>query len=229
MSNKSVRTEVFVIENCILSHPHVFTAEPFKRNGMPQGEPFYSAVLLFGEEVKTVIQRYLQDLAPRAYPNGEYRHQSFGWPINMAKDHKSYMNNPRVAGMYYVNTKASLNYKPQVVGISRQPVIDRGEIYAGCIVAAGISLYSRPQPARPGEVGVGIGVGLSALMKTADGESLAGDSVDTDSLFQGVQTQVPQAGWMSPNGAPAPQNDGVPWKEDTGQPTFGMPTPPFLS
>lgn len=224
MSNKSVRSEVFVIENCILSHPHLFVAEPFKRNGMPQGEPFYSAVLLFGEEVKHIIDKYLQDLVPKAYPNGEYQHPSFGWPINKAESHKSYMNNPRVSGLYYVNAKASLNYKPQVVGQTRQPVIDRGEIYAGCVVAAGISLYSRPQPARAGEVGVGIGVGLSAIMKQGDGESLAGDSVDTESLFKGVQAQAPAAGPL-PGGAPAP----APAQTGNPAPNFGMPTPPFLS
>jgi hypothetical protein len=108
-----------------------------------------------------------------------------------------------------------------VVGPDRQPVVDRGQIYAGCIVAAGGLLFSYN---RAGNLGVGMG--LSVVMKQADGEQLGGGTVDADKLFAGVQAQAPTGAPM-PGGAPAPQAPATPFGQPTQAPAPGMPAAPF--
>lgn len=186
----SVQSENFVIENVIISYPKLFKPEPFMQNGVAQGDPFYSCVLLVDEATVQKIYQYAQGVAQSAYTKGEAQDPTFGWPWSPANLKPEYRDDPRTANLYMINAKAGQDYPPQVVGADHQPLIDRGQIYAGCVCAVGINVYSRPQPARPGEVGQGIGVGLKAAMKTADGESLAGDRVDTKALFSGVQAQA---------------------------------------
>lgn len=204
MSDKSIHTEVFVIEGLILSFPKLFQPEPYRRNGIPQGKPYYSAALLFDEKIKDYINSRALDLAKKKYVNGEWEDASFGWPVNACNTNKYYLNNPRTSPLFYVNATAKEEYPPRIVDQLKNPVLDRGVIYSGMICAAGITIYTRPHPARPGEVGVGLGIGLYAIMKTGDGEPLAGDSVNPDELFSGVRTQTPSGSpFHSPNGAPA--------------------------
>jgi hypothetical protein len=240
---KSTSSDNFVVQNCILSHPHLWKPEPFMQNGVPQGDPFYSTVLLVTEEAARLINGEAYKIAQAHFKNGEFNDPSFGWPCTPANTKPDYANNPRLANLYMCNTKAGQEWPPQVVDGNKQLVLDRGLVYAGCVVAAGINVYTRPQPARPGEVGQGVGVGLKAIMKQGDGEPLGGDTVDTDTMFSGVQAQAPVAGAAMPGGMPAaapgqpqnaPQTAGVPSFMQPTQPAqqeapadTGMPSSPF--
>jgi hypothetical protein len=226
----STSGENFVIEGAILSHPHLFKPEPFMQNGVPQGDPFYSTVLLITAEQANVINTKAYEVAQKHYKNQEYMHPSFGWPASPANLKPDYANNPRLAHLWMVNTKAGMEFPPQVVNENRQLVVDRGTIYAGCVVAAGLNCYTRPQPARPGEVGQGIGVGLQAVMKMADGEAIGGGSVDVKSLFAGVQAQSPSAtAFTPPGGQPAPQQAMPNFGQPTQQANTAMPGQPFAT
>jgi len=211
MSNPSSASETFVVEDAILSYPHLF--QPQQVNG--QGQPKFSAALLVKEATAKVIYEKAQALAAAHFKNGEQQNPKFMWPVSAAKDKQNYANNPRLANLFVVNTKASADYPPQVVDENRQPVLDRGKVYAGCEVAAGIRLYTYNNMGN-----IGIGVGLSAIMKTGDGEPLGGDSVDAKSLFANVNA--------SPNGAPAPETASNPFGQGSQEAEPGMPTPPFL-
>ncbi len=210
---KSAATETFVIEGCILSYPHLFKPQA----AMGGGEPKFSAALLVPAAVAEVVYTQAVQLANNSgfFQNGEQNQPHFGWPVVAANTKPKYASDPRLAALYIINAKASADYPPQVIGMDRQPVLDRGQVYAGCEVAAGIRLYTYNNMGK-----IGVGVGLAAIMKTGDGAPLAGDSVDAQVLFGGVQTQAPTAAPASfPGGAPAPAAPG---------PQFGMPTPPFM-
>lgn len=225
----STSSDNFVLQGAILSHPHLFQAQPFMQNGVPQGDPFFSAVLLVDEATAAIVNQKAMETAQRHYKNGEFNHASFGWPCQPANLKEDYKNNPRTANLWMINVKAGQSYPPSVVDGNRQPIIDRGQVYAGCIVAAGVNCYTRPQPARPGEVGQGIGVGLKGIMKTGDGDSLGGDTVNPDTLFAGVQAQAPAApAFTQPAGAPAPQQPAQNFGQPTAPAAPGMPKPPFM-
>jgi hypothetical protein len=217
---KSSRTEVFVVENAILSYPHLFKPQV----AVGATEPKYSCALLVDEATAQLVYEKAQQIAGEAFNNGEQNLQKFRWPVQKAADKQStngsfpYRDNPRTADRYLINANASQDYPPQVVGQDRQPVVDRGQIYAGCIVAAGIQLFTYNTAGN-----IGVGVGLSAIMKQADGEQLGGSSVDAKSLFNGVQAQAPQGGSM-PGGAPMPAGPFA-----GGQPAQDPNKPPFLS
>lgn len=206
---KSSATDTFVIEDCILSYPHLF--QPQQVNG--SGDPKYSTVLLVTEQAAQYIMQQAQQLAASHFTNGESQVQKFQWPVTPAAEKMSnagafpYRDNPRTASRYIVNAKANQEFPPQVVDGSRNPIMDRSQIYAGCVAAAGIRLYTYNNMGN-----IGIGVGLSAVMKTADGESLSdGGAPDPKNLFASVQVQGgQQAGMPSPNGMPAPQGQVVP-------------------
>ena len=222
--SKSVRSEVFVIQNALLSYPHLFKPQT------PEGadEPKFSAALLVDEATAQMVYAKALEIANQAFQSGEQNLQKFKWPVSRAADKQAtngsfpYRDNPRTAGLYLVNANASQDYPPQVVGQDRQPVIDRGQIYAGCIVAAGIQLFSYNTAGN-----VGVGVGLSAVMKQADGEQLGGGTVNAENLFSGVQAQ-PQTSVPMPGGAPAPQGQpATPFGQPTQAPAPGMPAGPF--
>lgn len=175
---QSVKTEVFVIENCILSFPHIFTPQQVNN----QGEPKYSAALLVDAKHAAIIMNKAKEIATSAFENNETGYPNFRWPVTPANQNKNYMNNPRTAGLYIVNSKAAADYPPQVVDENRQKVLDKSKIYAGCIVAAAINLYTYNNMGN-----IGVGVGLSAIMKTGDGEALGGGPVDVNEVFGGIQ------------------------------------------
>lgn len=222
MSNQSSNTETFVIQNCILSYPHLF--QPQQVQG--KGDPKYSAALLVDEPTMQQVYGKAQELAQSHFKNNEFSMPNFQWPIMQASGKPNYASNPRLASLFVINAKASADYPPQVVGADRQPVIDRGQVYAGCIVAAGIRLYTYNNMGN-----VGIGVGLQAIMKQGDGEALGGESVDPNALFSGVNAQAPAGGMPPasfPGGAPAPAQPAPNFGQPTAQPATEMPAAPFM-
>jgi hypothetical protein len=210
---KSSGTEVFVIENVILSFPHLFALD---NNGK------YSAALLVDDATAGVVYQKAQELAASSeMTKNMVNLPQFRWPVSKAADKMNssggfvYKGNPRVENLWVMSASAQEDRQPAVVDEARQPVLDRGKIYAGCVVAVGIRLFTYNTKGN-----VGVGVGLQAVMKTGDGEPLGGDAgVDAATLFGNVQAQTPATPAAAPNGMPAPP-PGAP------QPQFGQPTAP---
>jgi hypothetical protein len=210
---QSSATETFVVQNAVLSYPHLF--QPQQVNG--QGDPKYSAALLVSEEEAKRIYGMAVQLAQSHFKNEEFKQPNFAWPVTAANLKPNYAANPRLAPLYIVNSKASAEYPPQIVGGDRQLITDRGQVYAGCVVAAGIRLYTYNNMGN-----IGVGVGLSAIMKQGDGEPLGGEAVDANSLFSGVNATAPATGGL-PGGMPAAEATGQEAPADTGMPTSPFP------
>jgi hypothetical protein len=194
VSNTSSNTDTFVVENCILRYPHLFQAQQVQG----KGEPKFSAKLYLDAETAGMVHQKAQELAMSHFKNGEPQLANFAWPVTAANMKPADAAIARLADKYIMNAKASVEYPPAVVDEQRQPIMDRGKIYSGCMVAVGIRLYTYNNMGN-----IGIGVGLSAVMKTGDGEPIADGSPDPNTLFANVQAQVP-TGTPAPGGAPMP-------------------------
>ena len=212
---QSHSSDTFVVEGVVLSYPNLFAP----RQVAGKGEPVYSAKLYLPPDAAAIISQKMQELAGTAFVSGETQNPNFRWPIAAVSG--ADLQNPRFNGFFVGNAKANADYPPQVIDQNRQPVMDRGQIYAGVIAAVGIRLYSYNNMGN-----VGISMGLMAVMKTQDGEHLVA-STDVNALFGGVQAAPTQPGTVpmpggaptpvAPPAAPAPGADATP----------PMPTVPF--
>lgn len=90
------------------------------------------------------------------------------------------------ADSYFFNANASVDHKPKVFNRDRVEIADPEEIYSGCWVQAVVSLYPYNSNGNKG-----IGVGLLAVRKIKDGDSLGGTVVSEndfdDSLLGDVE------------------------------------------
>ena len=194
MAFQSIKTDPFRLDGVILSFPKIFTPEPYtNQQGMVQGDPYYSCVLLLNAQSANDIHQRMITLAQQGFPAGEYNYGNFEWPLRPAAQEERYRSNPVTANLQMVNSKASQNYPPQVVMPNPavpgefMPVPEnmQSTFYAGVIASVAVQLYTRQSP-KPG-----VGVGLLVVMRTADGERLAGTTVNAGSLMAGVQVQAP--------------------------------------
>lgn len=242
MAKKSSHTASFVIQNAILSFPKLF--QPEQINGT--GRSVYGASFLIDAATASMITQKAQELALGHFTNGETNNPKFHYPVELAAN--KYMSTGQklydrvdLQDKYVISAKANAEFPPQVVGTDRQPILDRGQIYAGAIVAASINLFTFQVQ----NGGIGISIGLKAVMKQGDGEPMgAVVGVDVNQEFADVQTFAAPAGAVMPNGMPAPQamptpayNPAMPAPayQQAGMPATGMQpaqpnvtTPPFL-
>ena len=218
MTGKSSRTETFVIEGVILSFPHLFALD---NNGK------YSAALLVNEQQAQMIYAKAQELAASHFVNNEAALPQFRWPVVAANTKMNsqgayiYADNPRTASLYVISSSAQPDRQPQVLDENHQMMLDR-RIKAGDIVAVGISLFTYNQKGN-----IGVGCGLQAVMKQAEGESLGGEAVDATSLFAGVQGQPSGVANTAAPAAAFPGQPAAPAQPMTGQaPMPGQPVAP---
>jgi hypothetical protein len=114
-------------------------------------------------------------------------------------------NDPWYAGKWIINAKANVDFPPQVVGQDRQPVVDRTQIYAGCYGHFALNFYAYDQ-----QVNKGVSAGLTAFMKTADGERLD-NRADANQLFAAVAgAPAPVAAFGQPAAAAPAASFGQP-------------------
>jgi hypothetical protein len=85
---------------------------------------------------------------------------------------------PEFEGKYFMNC-SSLS-QPGLVNRKGQKIIDPGEFYSGCYGAVSLNFFPYNQAGNRG-----IGCGLNNIMKTKDGDPLAGRSRPEDD-FKGL-------------------------------------------
>lgn len=78
--------------------------------------------------------------------------------------------------------RASSKDQPAIVDTNVQPLLSPNAVYSGCYVRASVNFYAYNQP-----MNKGIGCGLNAVQKIADGEPLA-NRVSPEEAFGGANT-----------------------------------------
>lgn len=78
--------------------------------------------------------------------------------------------------------RASSKEQPAIVDANIQPLLEPNALYSGCFVRASVNFYTYNQP-----MNKGIGCGLNAVQKIADGEPLA-NRITPEEAFGGTNT-----------------------------------------
>lgn len=182
---KSSVSENFTVTDCIVRYPHVFAAQQAPNSTESK---FSIKIYVDPMQVTTMHQTALA-LAKLHFQNSEYDQPNFKWPYVAANQKPADAAIARIKDRYAMNPKASVDYPPAIVENSpeKQPIKDHGQIYSGCICAVAMRFYTFEKMGN-----VGIGAGLIALMKLADGETIEDNVPDVNTLFDNVTpTQAP--------------------------------------
>jgi hypothetical protein len=116
----------------------------------------------------------------------------------------------------------SSKFKPPIVDLRMNPIVDESRVYPGVWAILSINAYAfgknPPQPKK------GVSFGLQSVMIIADDDSFGGGAPDPKGQFGGVNVQPPQgqpgAMFGQPGGVPASAPGGLPGQAFTtpGQP-----------
>ncbi len=98
--------------------------------------------------------------------------------INLSDGDLKRPDDPAYAGKMYINPKS--NDPVPILDISRQPIVDKSEFYAGCYGYAVIEAFAYEEPKN------GISFALKAVMKTKDGDALGAPPLDLEEAFASV-------------------------------------------
>ncbi len=137
-----------------LSFPHIFTPQPSKKAGQ---DPMYNMVMLFPASTDlSVMKKAAMAEANISWPDGK-RPANFRSPFRdgNTKDIDGYKD--------HIFVTAKSKSKPGVVDQNVQPIINAGDIYAGCWCVATVNAYTYNQDGN-----VGVAFGLMNIQKVAD-------------------------------------------------------------
>jgi len=197
----TLRSEAVTVGPAVVAYPRL--AQPSRYKNKPDAKLQYSVQVILTQESYAQLLPTMQELATRAFPNGEYNDADFDWGVRPTAGQPNRFTPEAVqSGMYYANASSSEQFKPQVVDRNHQPVIDMGAIRDGSQVYISLTFY---------QIEKGIGVGLGPVMYIGDGEALnTGGGVTAQSAFAGVKlppaapTAAPVAAAPVPGFAPVP-------------------------
>ena len=111
---------------------------------------------------------------------------------------------------------ASAKLQPSIVGLDMQSILNPADVYSGCYVRANINFFAYNTNGNKG-----IGCGLNAVQKIADGEPLTA-RVSAEEAFGGANAY--QAGQYQPQGQYMPQGQ---ISQPVYQPQAQMPQPTY--
>lgn len=111
--------------------------------------------------------------------------------------------------------RASSKEQPALVDENVQPLLTPNAVYSGCYVRASVNLYAYNQP-----MNKGIGCGINAIQKIADGEPLA-NRISPEEAFGGANAYqnngMPQNPGFQPGQYQMPQQAPNPGRPQAGQ------------
>ena len=155
------------LKNVILSYPHVWDPHTFDDGQAPK----YSACLIFSKDDKKNAAAFKKafDITLQEAKKGQMasKFKNHDTRLPLRDGDKDREDDPNYSNSYFVN--ANSKRKPQIVDKQVQPILDRDEIYPGCICNVSVNLYPY---SRSGNTG--IAVGLGNIQKVKDGIRLDG-------------------------------------------------------
>lgn len=144
----------------VLSFPQLF--EP--RAAVQGSEPRFSVQVFLRPDDPQIAQvkQQIEKAAANTWPSGSP--PNIRYPLQAYDEkygHKDYYD-PKLSGWWVLTCNAKQNDPPAVVNEQRQSVIDRGDVYPGCVahVAYNVSAYNNAQQ--------GVGAFLNGVMVTKE-------------------------------------------------------------
>lgn len=89
---------------------------------------------------------------------------------------------PECKGHWVFTASAKVDYKPGIVDVNAQPIIDQSELYSGCYARVSVNFFPYAMSGKKG-----IGCGLGNIQKLADGEPLSSAGIKAEDEFGAVQ------------------------------------------
>ena len=121
-------------------------------------------------------------------------------------------------GHWVFTASAKTDYPPVVVDIHNNPFIDQSEVYSGMYGRVNVEFYPYTFGGKKG-----IGCGLKAVQKTADGEPLAGGRVSAEQAFGPPQGTPATPNPFAQPGAPVAYAASNPAAQQGNLAYTGMP------
>lgn len=188
--------------------------KPDNDSDLDGNEKYSCCILIPKEDQRTLnkLQSALQYAVAagekKGYWQGNRLPSSFKYPLRDG-DLECAEKGEEYAGHWFLN--ASSSRKPHIVDLNRNDIFDQSEVYSGCYARVCINLFPFSQRGNRG-----IGCGLEAIQKLADGEPLGGVLVDIDEAF-GDDEDIQAYGVMPQQGAGfVPQQGYAPQQVPTG-------------
>ena len=185
MGKKSVTSDMLVLQptECgRVSFPQVFEAKQAVINGIPSGKPKFSVTLLFPKGSPAVTKLVNLAESVRRATWGDQKFADFKTPFHDGD--LKYLEKPETyeayQGMIAIRFTANEDRPPKIVDQRVQPILDRGDFYAGCYALVATTAWSFDN------ISKGVSLNLLTLQKVKEGERLAGGSVDPTSVFADI-------------------------------------------
>lgn len=214
MSNPLPATRVVTGESR-LSFVHLFT--PYVNPNSTDKTPKYSTTILIPKSDTATMQRIYAAInaavaagVPKVWATHPAQPQTPIWDGDgVRKSGEAF--GPECKGHWVItaSTKARYDangtllteYAPKVVDIGRQPIINQSEVYSGMYAQVSMNFFAYSNSGNKG-----IGAGLGNVMKTRDGESLAGGKTAEEDFGSADNTAYQQYPAPTPQGyaPPAP-------------------------
>ena len=171
-----------------LAFPTLFHPESVKLNGVPKGDPIYSARLVFEPDcpVLAKIDAEMKRIAAEAWSDGRYP-SSFWWPVQQGS--QAYPNDPNVQGKVIINASSKAYATHSDPGSGRDPdsatryrqmlsppevytVVNHSgqmipvplpeneqfKVFSGCEAFVNVGFYMFSNSANDGGIGVGLNI-----------------------------------------------------------------------
>ena len=181
-----------------LSQPYANPNQPYANPNQPGAEPKYSVTLLI-PKTDAITKADIDSSIQAAYENAVANEWKGAWPqlrSRLIYDGDGLRNDGSAFGSeckgHWVIT-ASTKRKPQVVDVSNVNVeLAPQDIYSGMYARVTLNFFSFNSNGNKG-----VGCGLGNVMKTRDGEALAGGATAAQD-FEGIGQAAPAYGAAMP-------------------------------
>lgn len=152
------------------------------------GKHEYSATIVLEPESVAKVEQAREEALEREFGNKIPKNLE-DWTIREGDDEDYEAS----FGKKFINPKKKGGKAPEVskrVGGQKEIIhMDEQIIYAGCYVAAVVSVYAyKGDPVK--KIKPGVSCGLEAVMFLRDGERLGRPSVNTDDAFDGLESEL---------------------------------------
>ena len=194
-----------------IAFPNLFRQQKNKKTGEDRNfncallfTPYADFTLLYEDFYRVCAEKF-----PRFYNSATGQYAGIASPFHDQAEKPQYAG--YTPGCVYVN--ASTQYKPQIVDINFNPIVQEDRVYPGVWGIASINQYGYDNEKR------GVSVGLQSLMLIGDDNKLGGGAPDPNKTFGGVKGAIAApaipAGHMAgmpgaPAQPPAPTMPGAP-------------------
>jgi len=160
-----VTTPVFRV-----SFPEVFNAVAQEKEDGTMGPLKYSITMLFEEGEDLSALENLVDVRAKEFFSGKVP-KNLRTPFRDGEEKEEYEGYEE--GMVFC--KASTFSRPGVIDLSREPLLEAGDLYPGCYARATVSAYGYNKKGNKG-----VALGLRNIQKVDDGERLDGKASAED-------------------------------------------------